>query len=44
MRKLLLLVCCFPLIAQSQVNEDSVVIKKMSDEILTNGKAYDLLY
>ena len=44
MRKFLLLVCCFPLIAQSQVNQDSVVIKKMSDEILTNGKAYDLLY
>jgi len=25
-------------------NTDAVFIKKLSDEILTNGKAYDLLY
>jgi hypothetical protein len=44
MRKFLIMLFCFPFIAQSQVNQDSLVIKKMSDEILTNGKAYDLLY
>jgi hypothetical protein len=27
-----------------QANTDSLFIKKMSDEIMTNGKAYDLLY
>jgi len=41
MRKLLLLLC-FPLIGLAQ-NEDSLFIKKMSDDILKNGKAYDLL-
>ena len=44
MRKFLILLFCFPFIAQSQVNQDSLVIKNMSDEIMTNGKAYDLLY
>ena len=43
MRRLLVLVFCLPFIAQAQVNQDSVTIKKMSDEIMTNGKAYDLL-
>ena len=43
MRPLLVLVLCLPFIAQAQVNQDSIMIKKMSDEILTNGKAYDLL-
>jgi hypothetical protein len=43
MRPLLLLVLCLPLIAQAQVNQDSIMIKKMSDEIMTHGKAYDLL-
>jgi hypothetical protein len=43
MRRFLLLVFCLPFVAQAQVNQDSIVIKKMSDEIMTNGKAYDLL-
>jgi hypothetical protein len=43
MRKLFFLVFCWPFLAQAQVNQDSIIIKKMSDEIMTNGKAYDLL-
>lgn len=43
MRKFFLFLFCLPLIAQAQVNQDSVTIKKMADEIMTNGKAYDLL-
>jgi hypothetical protein len=34
---------CWPFLTQAQVNQDSIIIKKMSDEIMTNGKAYDLL-
>ncbi len=33
-----------PLFSNAQGSIDSLFIKKMSDEILTNGKAYDLLY
>ena len=33
-----------PLFANAQSNNDSLFIKKLSDEIMTNGKAYDLLY
>ncbi len=33
-----------PLFSSAQANTDSLFIKKMSDEIMTNGKAYDLLY
>ena len=43
MRKLFLLMFCWPFLTQAQVNQDSIIIKKMSDEIMTNGKAYDLL-
>ena len=43
MRRLFLLFFCLPLMTQAQVNQDSVTIKKMADEIMTNGKAYDLL-
>ena len=43
MRKLFFLVFCWPFLAQAQINQDSIRIKKMSDEIMTNGKAYDLL-
>ncbi len=32
------------LLGFSQSQADSLFIKKMSDEILRNGKAYDLLY
>ena len=43
MRKLFFLVFCWPFLTQAQVNQDSIIIKKMSDEIMTNGKAYELL-
>jgi hypothetical protein len=43
MRKLFFLVFCWPFLTQAQINQDSITIKKMSDEIMTNGKAYDLL-
>ena len=43
MRKLFLLVFGWPFLTQAQFNQDSVTIKRMSDEIMTNGKAYDLL-
>ncbi len=43
MRKFLILVFCLPLMLQAQVSQDSINIKKMVDEIMTNGKAYDLL-
>jgi len=44
MRKLLIIAISFLLVARgfSQV-EDSIMIKKISDDILTNGKAYDNL-
>ena len=43
MRKLLFLILGLPLLVSAQSNQDSIVIKKMADEIMTNGKAYDLL-
>ncbi len=43
MKKLLLLITIIPFIGKTQT-EDSVFIKRIADEILTNGKAYDLLY
>ena len=43
MRKLFFLVFCWPFLTQAQINQDSITIKKISDEIMTNGKAYDLL-
>ncbi len=42
MKKLLLLLLVAPFIANAQ-DEDSIFIKKLSDEILRNGKAYNLL-
>lgn len=42
MKKIFVLLI-IPILAQSQ-KEDSVFIKKISDEILTNGKAYSLLH
>jgi hypothetical protein len=44
MRKLLFFVFALPLMAQAQTNQDSITIKKMADEIMINGKAYDLLH
>ncbi len=43
MRILLFIIFCFPLMTSAQLNKDSVMIKRMADEIMTNGKAYDLL-
>ena len=48
MKKIIYLLLLAPLFGLSQVsqptNADAVFIKKVSDEILTNGKAYDLLF
>ena len=48
MKKIIILVLLAPFLGFSQASEstnaDAVFIKKLSDEILTNGKAYDLLY
>ncbi|MFM1840956.1 MAG: hypothetical protein RIR47_1005, partial [Bacteroidota bacterium] len=43
MRALFVALLCLPILTQAQTNQDSVAIKKMVDEVLTNGKAYDLL-
>ncbi|OIR08264.1 bacterial leucyl aminopeptidase precursor [mine drainage metagenome] len=44
MKKILFLFIALPFVAMAQNNEDSIFIKKLSDDIFTNGKAYDLLY
>ncbi len=44
MRKMLLSLLLFPALAMGQYQDDSVAIKKIADEILRNGKAYELLY
>lgn len=44
MKKLLILLTAVPFFTIAQSSEDSIFIKKLSDEILTNGKAYDLLH
>ncbi|HKC35110.1 MAG TPA: M20/M25/M40 family metallo-hydrolase [Chitinophagaceae bacterium] len=45
MKKILIIAISFLLITNSfSQNEDSVMIKKISEEILTNGKAYDNLH
>jgi carboxypeptidase Q len=43
MRKLIVTIFFLPLLVQAQ-NKDSLMIRKLSDEILSNGKAYELLY
>ncbi|MDE3251893.1 MAG: M20/M25/M40 family metallo-hydrolase [Bacteroidota bacterium] len=43
MKKVLFAVLAFPMVALSQTN-DSAVIKQISDEMLSHGKAYDLLH
>ncbi len=43
MRALFVALLCLPMLVQAQTNQDSVAIKKMVDEVMTNGKAYDLL-
>ena len=48
MKKIIYLLLLLPFFALSQAiepsNADAIFIKKLADEILTNGKAYDLLY
>jgi len=48
MKKIIYLLLLVPFFGLSQATEpsnaDAAYIKKLSDEILTNGKAYDLLY
>jgi hypothetical protein len=43
MRALFVALLSLPLFLQAQTNQDSITIKKMVDEVMTNGKAYDLL-
>lgn len=43
MKKLLASLALLPVLSFAQ-NKDSLMIRKFSDEILRNGKAYDLLY
>ena len=43
MKKLLLLIVAIPVIVSAQTNQDSIFIKKLSDEIMRNGKAYNWL-
>lgn len=44
MKKILLLAFLSPICAIAQNAEDSAFIKKMADDVLINGKAYDNLY
>ena len=45
MKKTLIIAISFLFVTHGfSQNEDSVMIKKISDEILTNGKAYDNLH
>ena len=45
MLKILLLgIWVLPCIALAQPSTDSLLIKKISDDVLTRGKAYDLLH
>lgn len=44
MKRWLLLFCCIPVLsAVGQVNDDSVFIRKIADEILLNGQSYENL-
>lgn len=43
MRKLILPALMLPCLAMAQYKDDSIFIKKISDEIFVNGKAYDQL-
>jgi len=43
MKKIVLALIWLPLAAMAQTADDAATIKKISDEILRNGKAYDLL-
>lgn len=43
MRKICFLIFSFPLMATAQLNKDSIQIQKLANEIMFNGKAYELL-
>lgn len=43
MKKAAIILLFLPLLSLAQADSDSLFIKKMSDDILRNGKAYDLL-
>ncbi|HQS23678.1 MAG: peptidase M28 family protein [Sphingobacteriia bacterium 24-36-13] len=43
MKQLFILAAFIPMLASAQSSADSVYIKKISDEIMRNGKAHDLL-
>lgn len=43
MRNLAVCIICLPLVVTGQPNKDSAMIKRIADDIMTNGKAYDLL-
>lgn len=43
MKQLILLAAFMPMLVSAQSNADAVYIKKISDEIMRNGKAHDLL-
>src|SRR5690606_30305586 len=43
MRKFILLLSLLPILTFAQNNPDSLIFKKISDEILINGQAYDNL-
>jgi hypothetical protein len=44
MKKLLLIILTSPLFVAAQMNTDSLFIKKISDDILQNGQAYEWLH
>ena len=44
MKKIVFALICFPFVSMAQSPDDAAYIKKISDEILRNGKAYDLLH
>lgn len=44
MRKLLLFLLSVPALAMAQRQDDSVMIRKIANEVLRNGTAHDLLY
>ena len=43
MKKLLALLVLMPALGWAQTNEDSIFIKKISDDVFQNGRAYELL-
>ena len=43
MKKISIILLFLPLFALAQADDDSIFIKKISDDMLRNGKAYDLL-